>query len=164
MRFIDVQEFCRSFAQIRSSIAGIELAVLVTNKPSEEKQYTEFQDAVAAAISDSGRLILTSNVSSSSPAIRLADLEASLRDADTLTIVCFDQKWNWASQLMGQLRQLRNNSKRRRHQLLVTGPVAAQPLTLDARTLNFDTIDGARSELIVLKAAITQRLQVQGGR
>jgi hypothetical protein len=158
MRFANVNEFCHSFAQIRGSIAGIEFALLVTNKPSEDKQYAEFQDAVTAAISDSGRLILTSNMSSTSEAIRLTDLDASLSTADTLAIICFDQKWAWASQLMAQLRQLRSGNNQKRHQLLVTGPVATQPLILDARTLSFETVDGAGVDLPALKTTISQKL------
>jgi hypothetical protein len=165
LHFSNVLEFCHSFAQIRSSIAGIEFAVLVTNRPSDEKQYTEFQEAVTSAISESGRLILTSNLSSSSEPIKLIDLESCLNDADTLAIICFDQKWGWASRLMGQLRQLRRNKNNKRRQLFVTGPVVSQPLSLDARTLSFDTIEGAQVALPALKNIICQKLltPVAGG-
>jgi hypothetical protein len=156
-RFSSTSEFCRSFAQW-STLAGVDLAVLVTNKPSEADTYKNFQETIASALSDSGRLILTSNLSSGSESMKLSELESSLHDADTLMVVCFDQKWSWASQLMGQLRQLRNRKTALRHQLFVTGPIVTQPTTLDARTLSFETIDGANVDLPVLRGMIHQKI------
>jgi hypothetical protein len=159
MQFSDVNEFCHSFAQIRSSIAGFKLAFVATNRPSEDKAYTDFQDAVSAAISDTGRLIFTSNLSAGSQNTGLVGLDTTVGDVDTLAIICFDQKWSWATHLMGQLRQLRKNNRQKRRQLLVTGPVAAQPLSLDARTLGFDTVDGTLIDLAALKTSIASKLE-----
>jgi hypothetical protein len=151
--FSGLDEFCQNIAQIRSAFSGIEMALVLSNRPSDEDVYRTFQETIVSAISETGRLILTPDTSPSMRHLTLTSLESNLQDVDTITLVCFDQRWEWISKMMIQLRQMKTGM-RKRYRLLVTGPKITVPMKVDCRFLDFETIDGASLDFLSLKSKV----------
>jgi hypothetical protein len=151
--FSNLDEFCQNIAQIRSAFSGIEMALVLSNRPSDEDVYRTFQETIVSAISETGRLILTPDASPPMRHLTLTSLESNLKDVDTITLVCFDQRWEWISKMMIQLRQMKTGM-RKRYRLLVTGPKITVPMKVDCRFLNFETIDGASLDFLSLKSKV----------
>ena len=161
-RFADFEDFCLSVRQTRSfdgvAVAENAFAMIVSNRSSDQASYLDFQEAIKSTIGGTGRQMYVSNLRERSDLTRLKDLEAEMQVSDTLAIVCFDQNFPWASELMGQLRQMSRGDGRKRCQLLVTGPLASRPLSLDARSLDFETIDGSHLDVAALQEQLRQKL------
>jgi hypothetical protein len=121
---------------------GIEqLAVVCSNLRSKPEVYRRFYDAVMTAISETDRISILPSFENASGHIRLKDLENDINRADTIVVICFDQEWRWATNVMREIRQLLTSDAGKRVRLLIIGPQAKAGVSLDTRAFRFTTLD-----------------------
>jgi hypothetical protein len=121
---------------------GVEqLAVVCSNLRSKPEVYRRFYDTVMTAISDTDRISILPSFENASGHIRLKDLESDINRADTIVVICFDQEWQWATNVMREIRQLLKTDAAKRSRLLIIGPQAKAGVSLDTRAFRFTTLN-----------------------
>jgi hypothetical protein len=120
---------------------GIEqLAVVCSNLRSNVDTYKRFYQTVMTAIDETDRLSILPTFDSATGHIRLEEIEKDINRADTIVVICFDEAWGWARNIMGQIRQLiKADTKRVR--LLIIGPPAKEGFELNAGAFRFTTLN-----------------------
>ena len=121
---------------------GIEqLAVVCSNlrSSSNADTYKRFYQTVLTAIDETDRLSLLPTFDNATGHIRLEEIEKDINRADTIVVVCFDEAWEWAKHVMGQIRQLIKADAAKRVRLLIIGPPAKK--SFDASAFRFTTLN-----------------------
>jgi hypothetical protein len=121
--------------------SGIEhLAVVCSNLHPDEGIYRRFYNTVTTAISetDRGSVLVSGDATGQ---IRLKDLEKDINRADTIVVICFDQEWGWASNVMREIRQLISSQKSKGVRLLLIGPQARPGVSFDSTSFRFTTLN-----------------------
>ena len=95
--------------------------MIYSNISSAEEVYTNFHELVLDALSEVNRYAIIPQLEAKQGQIRLSHLSDSINSIDTILVVCFDQDWAWAEQVLLQIKQLntRDGAKAR---LLIVGP------------------------------------------
>lgn len=122
---------------------GIEqLAVVCSNlrSSSNADTYKHFYQTVLAAI-NADRLSLLPTFDNATGHIRLEEIEKDINRADTIVVICFDEAWGWARNIMGQIRQLITADSAKRVRLLIIGPPAKEGFELNASAFRFTTLN-----------------------
>src|SRR5205823_587292 len=105
------------------TFAGVEqLAVVCSNLRSNVDTYRRFYDTVMTAIEETDRLSILPTFDNATGHIRLKEIEKDINRADTIVVICFDEAWGWARNVMGQIRQLIKTNATKRVRLLIIGP------------------------------------------
>jgi hypothetical protein len=121
---------------------GVEqLAVVCSNLRSKPEVYRRFYDTVMTAISETDRISILPSFENASGHIRLKDLESDINRADTIVVICFDQEWQWATNVMREIRQLLKADAAKRVRLLIIGPQAKAGVSIDTRAFRFTTLN-----------------------
>ena len=115
--------------------------MVCSNLRSKSEVYRRFYDTVITAISETDRISILPSFENASGHIRLKDLEADINRADTIVVICFDQEWQWATNVMREIRQLLKSDTAKRVRLLIIGPQAKASVSLDTRAFRFTTLD-----------------------
>jgi hypothetical protein len=121
--------------------SGIEqLAVVCSNLHSDDGIYRQFYDTVTTAISetDRGSVLVVGDATGQ---IRLKELEKDINRADTIVVICFDQEWGWASNVMREIRQLIRSENSKGVRLLLIGPQAKRGVSFDSSAFRFTTLN-----------------------
>jgi hypothetical protein len=121
--------------------SGIEqLAVVCSNLHPDDGIYRKFYNTVTTAISetDRGSVLVSGDATGQ---IRLKDLEKDINRADTIVVICFDQEWGWASNVMREIRQLIRSQNSKGVRLLLIGPQAKPGVSFDSTAFRFTTLN-----------------------
>jgi hypothetical protein len=122
--------------------SGVEqLAVVCSNLRSKPEGYHRFYETVMEAISETDRISILPSFENATGHIRLKDLEADINRADTIVVICFDQEWKWATNVMREIRQLLKVDIAKRARLLIIGPQAREGVSIDTRAFRFTTLN-----------------------
>jgi hypothetical protein len=122
--------------------SGIEqLAVVCSNLRSKPEVYRRFYETVMTVISETDRISILPSFENATGHIRLKDLETDINRADTIVVICFDQEWQWATNVMREIRQLLKADTAKRVRLLIIGPQAREGVSLDTRAFRFTTLN-----------------------
>jgi hypothetical protein len=117
-------------------------AIICSNLSSDEDEYKQFHESVLDAVAETNRYAIIPNYEAQSGQIRLTKLAEKIEKSDTILVVCFDQDWDWAQQVLLQLKQLSNIDKSKRTKLLVVGPRFDPNIgTVDMRAFRFTTFN-----------------------
>jgi hypothetical protein len=122
--------------------SGIEqLAVVCSNLHPDDGVYQRFYNTVRTAIgeTDRGSVLVSGDASGQ---IRLKELEKDINRADTIVVICFDQEWGWASNVMREIRQLIRSDSSKGVRLLLIGPQATHGVNFDGSAFRFTTLNG----------------------
>jgi hypothetical protein len=122
--------------------SGIEqLAVVCSNLRSKPEVYRRFYENVMTAISETDRFSILPSFESATGHIRLKELESDINRADTIVVICFDQEWQWAINVMREIRQLIKSDTAKRARLLIIGPKTEEGIRVDSRAFRFTTLN-----------------------
>jgi hypothetical protein len=121
---------------------GVEqLAVVCSNLRSNVDTYQRFYQTVMTAIGETDRLSILPTFDNATGHIRLEEIEKDINRADTIVVICFDQEWRWATNIMGQIRQLIKADAAKRARLLIIGPPARDGFEVNASAFRFTTLN-----------------------
>jgi hypothetical protein len=123
---------------------GVEkLAVVCSNLPKGEHAGRQIQETVLDALGDARKEMRRFDFDEQTKSqILLTELQKCVHDADTVVVLCFDQSWDWASELVKELSRMPDLRSAGKARLLVAGPRDRHAGLYDARTLGFKTING----------------------
>ena len=76
--------------------------------------------------------------------------------ADTILVVCYDQDWIWANNVIRELRQLNRTDSARRAQIFVVGPVNKQQGAFNVEAFKFRTVDALSRDEDVVRDQLRQ--------
>jgi hypothetical protein len=146
MNYESVKEFAEHIkATVNGeSIAstGVEqLAVVCSNLRSNVDTHKRFYQTVLTAIDETDRLSILPTFDNATGHIRLEEIEKDINRADTIVVICFDEAWSWARNIMGQIRQLIKADAAKRARLLIIGPPAKEGFEVNARAFRFTTLN-----------------------
>jgi hypothetical protein len=117
-------------------------AIICSNLPSDEDDYMQFHELVLDAVGETNRYAIIPSYEAKSGQIRLTKLAEKIESSDTILVICFDQDWDWAQQVLLQLKQLSTIEKAKRTKLLVVGPrFDPNRGTVDMRAFRFTTFN-----------------------
>ena len=143
-------------------------AIICSNLPSDEEDYRQFNELVLDAVGETNRYAIIPGCEAKSGQIRLTKLSEKIDRSDTILVVCFDQDWDWAEQVLLQLRQVSSVEKTKRAKLLVVGPQFDPAKgTADMRAFRFTTFNrlelDTHSFKEALKSAIWSNVTISAG-
>ena len=122
--------------------SGIEqLAVVCSNLRSKPEVYRRFYETVMTVISETDRISILPSFENATGHIRLKELETDINRADTIVVICFDQEWQWATNVMREIRQLLKVDAAKRVRLLIIGPQTREGVSIDTRAFRFTTLN-----------------------
>jgi hypothetical protein len=117
------------------------------NEPQGEP-YAKLRDLIFKTLGESGRLVVRPDAKDGQ--IKLKELEPVINRADTILVVCYDQDWIWANNVIRELRQLSRTDSARRAQIFVVGPVNKQQGAFYVEAFKYRTVDAlSRDEEVV---------------
>ena len=121
--------------------SGLEqLAVVCCMKHPQGEQYSKLRELVFKTLGETNRFAITPD-SDEKDFIRLKPLGKMINRADTVVVVCFDQDWSWATNIIRELRQLSGPDASRRSHIFVVGPVDKQLGELKVDAFKFTTVN-----------------------
>lgn len=138
---------------------GVErLAVVCSNLPKGEHVGRQFQETVLDTLGDARKEIRCFEFGEQAVGqIPLVELQNCVRDADTVLVLCFDQNFNWAGELVKELSRMPDLRAAGKARLIVAGPRDRHAGILDWRTLGFKTINGIEMDT----DALAERLKAE---
>lgn len=144
---------------------GVEqLAVVCSNLRSNVGTYKRFYDSVITAIDETDRLSILPTFDNATGHIRLEEIERDINRADTIVVICFDQAWGWARNIMGQIRQLIKADAAKRARLLIIGPPAREGFEVNASAFRFTTLNANAIDEQQLREFLKEALEGSGQR
>jgi len=92
------------------------------------------------AVGETNRISILPGSISPSGQIRLSSLADKIRESDTIIVLCFDQEWDWAVDVLLQLKQVSSLEEPNKTRLLIVGPhYQVEKGDVDVRTFRFQT-------------------------
>lgn len=135
---------------------GVEqLAVVCMNEPQGEP-YAKLRELIFKTLAESERLVVTPAHDAKDGQIKLKELESVINRADTILVVCYDQDWIWANNVIRELRQLNRTDSARRAQIFVVGPVNKQQGAFNVEAFKFRTVDALSRDEDVVRDQLRQ--------
>src|SRR5208337_4341788 len=111
-------------------------AIVCSNLLTRPDEYRQFHERVLKAVGETDRISILPGSISPSGQIRLSSLADKIKQSDTIIVLCFDQEWDWAFDVLLQLRQVSSPDEADKTRLLVVGP-QYQPEKGDVDVSNF---------------------------
>jgi hypothetical protein len=113
-------------------------AIVCSNLQTRTDEYKQFHETVLDAIGETDRASILP--CSPSGQIRLSLLAEKIKESDTIIVLCFDQEWDWAFDVLRQLKQVSSPEESNKTQLLIVGPqYQVEKGDVDVRTFRFQT-------------------------
>ena len=119
------QEFSVFVKQQLSNMTPNEIvrrAIVCSNLLTRSDEYKQFHARVLNAVGETDRISILPGAISPSGQIRLSALAEKIKQSDTIIVLCFDQEWDWAFDVLLQLRQVSSPEEPEKTRLLIVGP------------------------------------------
>jgi hypothetical protein len=111
-------------------------AIVCSNLLTRSDEYKQFHERVLKAVGETDRISILPGSVSPSGQIHLSSLAEKIKQSDTIIVLCFDQEWDWAFDVLVQLRQVSSPEEPEKTRLLIVGP-HYQPEKGDVDVSNF---------------------------
>jgi hypothetical protein len=124
--------------------SNVERLALVYYGPSQEEKISEtYKDLVKGALRTARRIPNSFGPDVKDGQIRLQALEKAISSdkTDTVVVVCFDQDWDWASEVLSQLNQISARFGSRQRKLFIICPRDLDRGSLEVDVLGFKAIN-----------------------
>jgi hypothetical protein len=137
------EEFLAFVKQNLSSMSPNELvrrAIVCSNLLTRTDKYKQFHERVLKAVCETDRVSILPSSMSPSGQIRLSALAENIKQSDTIIVLCFDQEWDWAFDVLRQFRQVSSPEEPAKTRLLIVGPqYQADKGDVDVSNFSFQT-------------------------
>ena len=115
-------------------------AIVCSNLLTRPDEYKQFHERVLKAVGETDRISILPSSISPSGQIRLSSLAEKIKQSDTIIVLCFDQEWDWAFDVLLQLRQVSSPEEPDKTRLLIVGPhYQAEKGDVDVSNFRFQT-------------------------
>jgi hypothetical protein len=143
----------------RISAKQIKMTLICSNLRKSVPPYADFDLKISKAIQKTRRFAINVNSTSSRGQIKLVDLDSKMENTDSVVLVCYDQEFWWAAQMIGELHKLSNLNRQARTRLVIVGPEVTIESKINIEGLNFDVIEGASIGPEILEEKLVSLLQ-----
>jgi hypothetical protein len=137
------QEFSDFVRQQLSNMTSNEIvrrAIVCSNLLTRSDEYKQFHASVLKAVGETDRISILPGSITPSGQIRLSSLAEKIKQSDTIIVLCFDQEWDWAFDVLLQLRQVSSPEDSDKTRLLIVGPhYQAEKGDVDFSNFRFQT-------------------------
>jgi hypothetical protein len=167
IRHADLDSFAKYVAQRMASAdtrrarrrqGDVKNAVICTNRPKDEVLRDDYLGSVTATLSELRQISITFDFDPEEATIQLARLEKCIRDASTVLVVCFDQEWDWVTNLLLLLNDISHVRADGKLRLVVAGPRDRKGGRYNATTLGFRTVEGIDKDAFELGDLLRQAI------
>jgi hypothetical protein len=134
-------------------------ALIFRNRKSDPDLGPAIEDAILQALSELNQV--THILDFDKPAerqIRISKMTSSIRDARSVLVLCFDEKWEWAEDLLRLLNSTSGIQDAGKFKVMVAGPRRELDL-MDGRVFGFPTIDSYEKGPEDIKQELRRRFQ-----
>jgi hypothetical protein len=155
----------KAFANfVKSKLAALDKsdfprpAIICSNLSSRTNEYKQFHEWILDALGELNSYAVT--IDAGSGQIRLSALAEQVHQSDTILVVCFDQEWDWAKEVLLQLKLVSPSDSAKRARLLVVGPHFDPAKGLfEFRNYHFKTFNGSSLDATSFKETLKQAIQ-----
>lgn len=133
-------------------------AVLCSNLTTNDVLYTRLEASVHAALRAKGMLFRAQRHQRENDARMVSDLKESIRNADSVLILCFDKNYDWVVNLLRQFVTFGAGPRDRKSKMIIVGPQADEHDIIDATSLAYKTLYAVNLDEASLKSRIGELL------
>jgi hypothetical protein len=133
-------------------------ATVCSNLLTRANDYKQFHDRVLDAIGETDRMSILPGSVSRSGQINLSSLSESIRKSDTIIVLCFDQEWDWAFDVILQLRQVTSTEDQKTRLLIVGSHYQAERGDINVSNFRFQTFKALEVDDATFKKALKNKI------
>jgi hypothetical protein len=159
----DFLVYVRNRLSLPTPASGVEqLAVVCCMQGPDGEPYARLRELVLDTLAETERLAITPEQNDSDGQIRLSTLEPVINRADTIVVVCFDQDWIWANNVIREIRHLIKTGAPQRAQIFVIGPKDMQKGAFNVAAFKFKTVNAIGRDESAVKEHLRQAIIAAG--
>jgi hypothetical protein len=159
------EEFSAFVKQNLSNMSQNELvrrAIVCSNLLTRTDEYKQFHERVLKAVCETDRVSILPASMSPSGQIRLSALAENIKQSDTIIVLCFDQEWDWAFDVLRELRQVSSPGEPAKTRLLIVGPqYQADKGDVDVSNFSFQTFKDLEADENTFKKHLKSKIDAK---